>query len=192
MLDKKDLTKVKNSIDKYDKQRELVTAKSREIVRMSKKVIYDIHRDNLISAKKSIDAMNKELKKLKILANAPKLVYVGSYKVAIQEYVEAVCFFEYVKNKKIPTNTKLKLEPDHYLLGLIDLTGELVRKAINEAIKENYTIAIDIKLFVTELYGELMQFDFANGELRKKFDSIKYDLKKLEDLVLNLKMSNKI
>jgi len=97
-----------------------------------------------------------------------------------------------MKNNKIPTNTRLKLDPEFYLMGLIDLTGELVRKAINSAIKEDYKTAVNLKNLVSELYDELLLFDFAGGELRKKFDSIKYDLKKLDDLVLNLKLSKKI
>ena len=34
--------------------------------------------------------------------------------------------------------------------------------------------------------------DFRNGELRRKFDGIKYDLKKMEDLLLSLKLQGKV
>ena len=37
-----------------------------------------------------------------------------------------------------------------------------------------------------------MMFDFRNIPARKKFDSIKYGLEKLENLVLELKLKNKI
>lgn len=33
---------------------------------------------------------------------------------------------------------------------------------------------------VEAISGELIQFDFRNGPLRKKYDSIKYNLRKLE------------
>ncbi|MBT7902447.1 hypothetical protein HN587_01190 [Candidatus Woesearchaeota archaeon] len=192
MLDKKDLSKIKAQIEKFEKNRDIAISQGRDIVKMSKKVIYSVHRNNLSIAKKDIAVMTKKLKNLNNAIKLPQLKYAGSYKVAIQEYVEAVCFYEYVKNKRIPTNSELKFEPDHYLLGLIDLTGELVRRAFNCAIKEDYAESVEIKDFVSELYDELMQFDFSGGELRKKFDSVKYDLKKLEDLVLNLKMTDKI
>ena len=42
-----------------------------------------------------------------------------------------------------------------------------------------------------ELYGELLKFDFRDGELRKKFDGIKYDLKRLEDVALSIKLKEK-
>ena len=48
-----------------------------------------------------------------------------------------------------------------------------------------------IRDFVEELYGEMLKFNFRNGELRRKFDGIKYDLKKLEDLVLDLTLKQR-
>ena len=71
------------------------------------------------------------------------------------------------------------------------MTGELVRKAINDAIKGNMKSALFIKGFVEELYGELLQFDFRNSELRRKFDGIKYDLKRLEDIALSIKLKKR-
>lgn len=71
------------------------------------------------------------------------------------------------------------------------MTGELVRRAVFLAGKGKYEDVVKIKDFVDEIYGQLIKFDFRNSDLRRKFDSIKYDLKKLEDLVLQLKL-NKI
>ena len=115
------------------------------------------------------------------------LYYSGPFKIAIQEFVEAACYHEFVKNKKIPSAKELNVDTEYYLLGLCDLTGELVRKAINSAINNDYDQALFIKKFVNDLYNELMLFEFRN-ELRRKFDSIKYDLKKLDDVALGIKL----
>ena len=50
---------------------------------------------------------------------------------------------------------------------------------------------IKIKDEVDTIYGELLKFDFRDNEVRRKFDSIKYDLRKLEDLVLDLKLKGR-
>jgi len=192
MLDKKDLENIKKEIEAYNIQRDFLIKTSREVIKLSKKVIFAVHRDDMNSAEKSTKDMTALLKKLSSAAKHPRLISSGSYKVAVQEYVEALCFYELTKNNKIPTNSKLKLDPEFYLMGLIDLTGELVRKAINSAIKGEYGTSVKLKELVSDLYDELMLFDFTGGELRKKFDSVKYDLKKLDDLVLNLKLTNKI
>lgn len=192
MLDKKDLETIKRGIDAIEKERDTVIRTSRDVVKLSKKVIYALHRNDTASAGKAVAEMDKVFKALSASAKSPKILSSGSYKVAVQEYVEAFCFYELMKNNRIPANSKLKLDPEFYLMGLIDLTGELVRKAINSAIKGDYKTSVRLKELVSELYDELLLFDFAGGELRKKFDSVKYDLKKLDDLVLSLKLSEKI
>ncbi len=192
MINKKDLEKIKKYIDSYDKKRDKVIITSRVVIKLSKKVIYAVHRNDFKTAKTELANMQKKLKYMISAAKDSKLVSAGAYKVAIQEFVEAICFYELMKNKKIPTNSELNLDPEFYLMGLIDLTGELVRKAINSAIKDDFKTSVELKNLVSELYDELMLFDFAGGELRKKFDSVKYDLKKLDDLVLNLKLTGKI
>jgi predicted translin family RNA/ssDNA-binding protein len=191
ILDKKDLEQLKQELDSFENQRELSIHQSREIIRLSKKVIYAVHRNDMSSASESAALMKAGMKKLYAGTSDAKLLVSGSFKVAVQEYVEAFCFYELMKNNRIPPNSELKLDAEFYLLGLTDLTGELVRKAINSAIKGNYKTALKLKDLVSDLYDELMLFDFAGGELRKKFDSIKYDLKKLDDLALSLKLSNK-
>ncbi len=188
-LDTRDFIKLRERFEQFEGQRELLIGKSREIVNLSKQAIYAVHRNALGESAKLIKDMEGKIVELKkITEHFSSLDYSGSSKIAFQEYVEAVTLYEYVKNKKIPSSAKLKVEPEYYLLGLCDLTGELVRIAINAAIEGNFGKALEIKQCVAEIYGEMLKFDFRNGELRKKFDSIKYDLKKLEDLALDIKL----
>jgi len=181
-----------DEIERYDSTREAVIKKSRDIVKLSKRMIYAVQRGEL-----NLEKLKKEIKDdlqklVKLSKTHPSLYYSGSIKIAEQEFVEAICFYEYVKNGQLPTHKDLDIEFENYLLGICDLTGELSRKAINSAIKEKYSESKKIVEFVAELYGRLMQFDFQNGEIRRKFDSIKYDLRKLEDLMLELKLKDKI
>ncbi len=193
MLNKQDFALIRKELSLYDKKRDDIIKKSRDVVSLSKKVIYSVHRLDMKSAEADAKKMKEALKELsKMMGGDALLLSQGSFKVAEQEFVEAMCFFEFVKNAKIPTSRELGVENENYLAGLCDLTGELVRKAINSAIKEDYGTSVIIKDFVSGLYGEMMLFDFRNGDLRRKFDSIKYDLKKLEDLVLQLKLQAKI
>ena len=105
-----------------------------------------------------------------------------------QEYVEAILYFNFVKTGKL---VELKVSPEHYILGLADLPGELVRKAVFLAGKGETDKVIKIKDEVDNVYGELLKFDFRDNEIRRKVDSIKYDLRKLEDLVLDLKLKKR-
>ena len=48
----------------------------------------------------------------------------------------------------------------------------------SDSIDENSAKNLGIKEFVSNIYTEFLKFDFRNSELRKKSDSIKWNLKK--------------
>jgi translin len=185
MINKQNFDKVKNNLDKFDKKREELIKTSREIVRESKKIIYSIHRNEKVSTTK----IKTSLKSLTILAKKnPKLLYSGSVKIAVQEYVEAIAFLEFNKSGKIiPYNPEF-IDDEFYLLGLCDLSGELVRKAVQEGINNKNKAVLNIRKAVDELYYKILELDLRNGELRKKSDGIKWDLKKLDEMVFSLKL----
>jgi predicted translin family RNA/ssDNA-binding protein len=193
MLDKKDLEEIRKRLEAQEEQRSKVISISNDIIKTSKTIIYALHRNEVKEADKAVKDIQKKLSDMvSYIKGHPKLNQCGAYKVAIQEYVEALCFYNIIKDRKIPSSKDLDVDEEFFLLGLMDLTGELVRKAINASIKGDYKESLLLKDVVSEIYDELMRFNFGNSELRKKFDGIKYDLKKLEDLALNLKLSNKI
>lgn len=189
MINEKDFGDMKKEMENFDDKREQIIKQSRDVLKLSKKVIYALHRSDVEGANKFVESMKSETKRLKqIAAENSELEHVGAYRVALQEYVEALCYHGYFINKNIPTRKELDVNSSIYLAGICDLSGELVRKAINDAIKGELNTALDIKEFVEMLYGELLNFDFRGGDLRKKFDSVKYDLKRLEDVALNIKL----
>src|SRR3989338_5658506 len=97
MLDKKDFEDIRKELSKFEETREIVISKSREAIRLSKLSIYSSQRNDLKEAEEAL----KQIKVL--LKEIPKESYDTDIEsVAIQEYVEAACFYEFVKNKKIP------------------------------------------------------------------------------------------
>jgi len=192
MLDKKTFSRMRAELDEYEKSREIVIKKSREVLKISKAAIYSLHRKDVKEAENQLKTAKSAISQLKkTIATDPHLATVGSYSEALEEYVEASCYAGFLKGK-LPSPTELGVDADVYLPGLCDLVGELVRKAINSSIEGDFDAAMKIKDFVTNIYQELMLFDFPNTPVRRKFDSIKYGLEKLQDLTLELKLKKKI
>jgi predicted translin family RNA/ssDNA-binding protein len=188
MINRDNFKKLKNEIEKFTEKREQLIKQSRDIIGLSKNIIYSVHRDDMKKAEQHIKDIKKQIKQMQnIVEKDPKLA-IGSYKVAVQEYVESICYYSVLKDKKLPTNDELDVDGELYLQGICDLTGELARNAYNSAIKGDTKKVEEIKDFVEGLYNELMLFSFRSGELRKKFDQIKYDLKRMEQLVFDLKV----
>jgi len=188
MLNKSEFNKIRQEMHNVDLKREEVIQISREIISISKQVIYAAQRNDLKTAAFAVkDIKNKVhiLRKINIQADT------NINSVAFQEYVEAIAFYEFVKNKKIPTKTSLGVSAEDYLSGLCDLTGELVRKAIYDVIHRKFDEAEKIKELVHDIYGEFLKLHLRNGDLRKKSDSIKWNLKKLEEVMYDISMKGR-
>ncbi len=188
MLNKKAFQELREYMEKFDALREQLIAQSRVVLKSSKAAIYAAHRGDMKDADKLLADGKAIIKKIdKLLAQDAHLANTGAYADALEEYAEAACYVYYLKNKQIPTASQIGIDADVYLPALSDVVGELVRKAINSAIKGDYNTALEIKEVVEEIYAELMLFDWRNIPARKKFDAIKYGLEKLEDLSLKIK-----
>ncbi len=185
-----DFNKLETKFKEYDSLRELLIKKSRDVLKLSKQLIYAVHRDELDSATELLQEIEEQRKELNVIAiKQPKLVFEGSYKVAIQEYAEAVLYYNFVKTGELVAIEGISHE--HFILGLADLPGELVRKAVFLAGKGEVEKVSKIRDAVDMIYGKLLTFDFRDNEIRRKVDAVKYDLRKLEDLVLDLKLKGR-
>jgi len=187
-INRKEFEKIHEEFVEKENLREILIKKSREIINLSKQIIYSLHREECSDASKLVRVIKNKIKGIKNMVKKIPLDSSGSYKIAAQEYVESLCFYYLIKNKKIPSHNYLGIESEFYLLGLCDLVGELNRAAVNSVIRGKFEKAVFYKQCVEELYGIFLKFDFRNSELRKKFDGMKYELKKLENLMLELKL----
>jgi translin len=188
MLNKKEFEAIRKELNEFEVKREETISNSREVITLSKQIIYSVHRNELDAAGKLLKNIKAKINKL----DAKKNYDTGISSVAFQEYVEAIVFFEVVKNGTFPSMKQLQVDVESYLSGLADLTGELGRKAVHDAIKKDFKSVLKVKEVVEDIYGEFLKFDLRNGELRKKSDAIKWNLNKLEDLVLALNLNRRI
>jgi len=183
MLNNKEFEEIRKDLKKFEEEREFTIHTSRRIIQLSKQIIYSLHRNDT----KSTEALTKEIKDT--IKKLPGKHYdTDMHKTALQEYVEASAYYEFIINNKIPTRKELEVETEEYLLGLCDLTGELVRRTVSDVIKKDFEEVKKIKALVEEIYGEFLKFDLRNGELRKKSDSIKWNLNRLEEVEYALSM----
>lgn len=185
MINRKEFDSIKQDLNNWEEQREQTIQLSREIIKHSKEIIYALHRDDV----KKAESVIKEIK-LKVAKLSKDSYDTGMSEAAKQEYVEALVYYHILKEKKIPTRKELNVDTHPYLSGLCDLTGELVRKAYRDVIENKKEDAKAMITIVDNLYYEFLQFD-PRGDLRKKADSIKYNLAKLEDLMYALAMKER-
>jgi len=80
----------------------------------------------------------------------------------------------------------VRLDIEEYLIGLCHLSNELSRLSVNCVTSEDYSRPVRIAGFLSSLHNGFRLLNLKNDNLRKKFDSIKYDLKKVEEVVYDL------
>ncbi|HLC85101.1 MAG TPA: hypothetical protein VJB12_00770 [Candidatus Nanoarchaeia archaeon] len=182
-VDSKDFVQANQDLKDLEELREQQIRACRDVITISKKIIYAVHRGEMDIAQKEIPTIKKALK-----SAGDKSQDTGMYTVAWQEYVEALAYYHVVADNKLPTRKDLGSSTAEYLMGLCDLCGELVRRGVNSAAKGNTKETQRMKELVERIFGEFLNFDLRNNELRKKADGIKYNLNKLEDVLYDLKI----
>jgi len=188
MLDKKLINKIKKDYEEYDIGRRIVIKNSNDILKASKQCIFALHRNN----KKEADQYKKEAEKsLKYLQEkikkTAKLHYEGAYLAAVEEFVEAQLFYQFITKGKVGPIKDFEIAENSYLGGLSDLCGELARRSVYLATKRKYQEVEVYHKMVEEIMAEMIKFNFS-GLLRQKFDQAKNHLRKIEDIMYDLQL----
>ncbi|XP_065052636.1 translin-like [Rhopilema esculentum] len=126
--------------------------------------------------------------------------YCDQWRMTIQRLAFLSSYLVYLEHDRLPTreevadNLGVRLEwkdgfflhLDDYLIGLLLLANELSRLAVNSVILGNYRRPFAIAALLSELDAAFRLLNLKNDPLRKKFDGLKYDLKKVEQVVYDL------
>ncbi len=187
MINKKFIQKLKKNYDKHGSERRQIISLSNAVLHGSKRVIFALHRDGIKQAGILLDEAEKSLQSLEKKFGYNRLIQEGAYKAGAEEYVEAKMFYRVITGKKVDKIDKIQLAVDSYLGGICDLTGELVRRAVNMAAAGNVKEVEKIKLAINDIMAELTEFDMT-GYMRTKYDQAKNSLKKIEQIDYEIKI----
>lgn len=173
----------------YNSRRHELIKLASDALRTSKQAIFALHRDEAAESLKLLkDAEAVFVKLEEFFKKDSELRAEGSYLAAIEEYVEAKFFYNYLAGQAIDyLDVGFPIGYDEYLSGICDMTGELTRKAVIWAGQGKYKEVVEIRKIVEGLIAELIKFDLV-GKLRNKYDDAKRNLKRLEEIVYDLQI----
>ncbi|QRV77470.1 Translin [Ceratobasidium sp. AG-Ba] len=84
--------------------------------------------------------------------------------------------------------SKLQIAPEDYLHAIIALVNELSRLAVNSVTLGDFDAPVRISVFVRDLFSGFSLLNLKNDSLRRRFDSLKYDMKKIEEVVYDVSL----
>jgi translin len=167
---KPSLNKITKSLAATQDSREFLLKNTREIIILCSKSIIAVHKGDLSTAKNNLKQADTLLKKYKKKATGQLRRYLITPE---QEFVEAACLIAVVEKKDIPSDKKLAVMPESYVLGLLDCVGELKRKVFDEMRTGDIDEAIRFFEVMENLYLQLYTFslyDKVVKEARRKID----------------------
>ncbi|MFA6485827.1 MAG: hypothetical protein WCT40_00450 [Candidatus Magasanikbacteria bacterium] len=188
MLSKTYIQKIKKEYLDYAEKRRDVIKFSGDALHCAKRAIFAMHRRETDDAGSRLAEAEKILKQLnQDFSGQNELFDEGSYRAALEEYVEAKLFCEFVMTGKMSEIDAMPVDSDVFLAGLCDVPGELCRYAVNSATNRQFDTVAKCKTAAEEIIGELMEFDLTSY-LRNKFDQAKGALNKIEQIVYEVSL----
>ena len=167
---KSSLNKISKSLGDVQDSREFLLKNTREIIILCSRSIIAVHKGDLKTGKNNLKQADMLLKKYKKKATGGLRRYLITPE---QEFVEAACLIAVVEKKEIPSDKKLSVMPESYVLGLLDCVGELKRMVFDKIRIGEIDEATRVFEVMENLYLQLYTFsmyDKVVKEARRKID----------------------
>jgi predicted translin family RNA/ssDNA-binding protein len=198
----------------HDEQREAVIKRSRDVQKAAKQTIFALHRGDAERASRLLRDASAAVRELRPIVEADAtLRHGGSFTSALEELCEAYVFKGFLENGRVPppealaralqedggeaaaaaatTPRPFDITPDEYLGGVLDFAGELNRHAVARATARDVREVERCRGCVEALLGRFLALDLRNGQLRKKYDALKYVLRNLEGTLYELTLAER-
>ncbi|KAK4177689.1 Translin [Triangularia setosa] len=161
----------------------------------------------LPQVEESIKSQVATVSKLSIFASQyPYYKYNHKWTRPLQDSLSTVLLFSWLSSPShtllspsdvssfysVPLNLtsedKFHITTEEYLLALVSIIDDLSRLAMNSVTLGDTALAVEISTFIKDLHAGFQVLNLKNDILRKRVDSIKYAVKKVEDVVYDLSL----
>mmetsp|Transcript_1759 Transcript_1759/g.2493 ORF Transcript_1759/g.2493 Transcript_1759/m.2493 type:complete len:495 (-) Transcript_1759:77-1561(-) len=184
------------SMDAKNERREEVIKSSRDVLKRSKRAIYDIHRQNLTSAKAQLSKCLQQCKE--ICSEAEKVGYSklelqsGTYGECMEEFCEGYLFYNFMTEKNASAKIRefswfsenIPISAQQYVGALVDFTGEIGRYGVACATSRNQTElrrVLDTMLEINYSFQDINTV--LPSKTSKKLSSLQKNISKMKHLL---------
>lgn len=160
LISDKDLKKIQKDLTCFDEVRDKVFDASRIATKLSGWSIVQMHRNEVENAENTLRQVRDNLAQIDdLLKKAPELKQSGSVVVAHQEYAEAMLLHGLLKERRLASLREVGVESTPYVLGILDLIGELRRVTLNHLRRGRADDADETLKTMEELYENVLTLD---------------------------------
>ncbi|CDP06756.1 unnamed protein product [Coffea canephora] len=156
----------------------------------------------LEKAKGQIDVLRDLFSRIaEIIRECPGQYYRfhGDWRSETQTVVSLLAFMHWLETgtlllhaeaqEKLALNSsEFGLDVEDYLIGICFMSNELPRYVVNQVTAGDYDCPRKVLKFLTDLHASFRMLNLRNDFLRKKFDGMKYDLRRVEEVYYDVKI----
>jgi len=195
LLDSAAFTRIRTAMDAHNETREAVIKRTRDVQKLAKQSIFALHRGDFSKARSQIEEATKIAQEIQsqLISSEPSL-RAGAYAAAMEELAEGILFEQWLAGiNRESTLIAIPafgddcfaglLEAEEYLGGLVDLTGEIGRYAVECATRRD-TTSVDMCLVTSEAVREAIATMSGNVPLKvtKKAGAVGTNTSKIEKI----------
>ncbi|KAI8563328.1 hypothetical protein RHMOL_Rhmol03G0103800 [Rhododendron molle] len=125
--------------------------------------------------------------------------YHGDWRSETQTVVSLLAFLHWLETGNLLVHTEAEeklglnnsqfgLDIEDYLVGICFMSNELPRYVVNRVTAGDYDCPRKVLKFLTDLHAAFRMLNLRNDFLRKKFDGMKYDLRRVEEVYYDVKI----
>jgi predicted translin family RNA/ssDNA-binding protein len=196
-----ELDAIRTRMEHRDELRENLIKMCRDSQKAAKQAIYALHRGDYQKSAKLIqqceDSIQKEL--LPVVDAEPPL-RSGSFANVVEEYVEAKLFHVWLLGKDendestkgtllLPEDFSIELQPEEYLGGLCDLTGEIGRYAVQRGTARDFEGVRTCLEANAAISLAIQTLERAPAGINKKMDQLRRSVEKIERMTYEMSLS---
>lgn len=169
------MDRIERYLESLQARRDRVLEVSRGIIRLSGKAITMMHAGNASEADALLKRLKSQVAKLRKIEKGLEYHSLQAH----QEYVEAVSFYTVLVERRLPSPGEMHESEVAYLLGIMDLVGELKREAIDAMRNRQLDRAVEYYGFMKEIYDSTRSMRFASSiapDFRRKQDTARIQI----------------
>ncbi|KAF3328213.1 translin-like protein [Carex littledalei] len=125
--------------------------------------------------------------------------YHGDWRSETQTVVSLIAFLHWLETGALLMHAEAEkklglgssdfgLDIEDYLTGLCFMSNEFPRYVVNRVTAGDYDCPRKVLTFLTDLHTAFRMLNLRNDFLRKKFDGMKYDLRRVEEVYYDVKI----
>ena len=186
-----EITKMQEESIASDELRDMIFRQTRTVFKNSTQILF------LIKTGRGLDDSNNSLfdenrsiiASLLIATQSDVLSREGRLNHAIERFTEVRLLKHFFENGTICGPALLDNPDDEVFIGaMLGFAQELSRYVIGRACDNDVNSIYLCKAIVNQIQGKMLEFDLRNGNLRRKYDGLKYVVKSIETVLYELSL----